>query len=120
MSLSNIDKDHMHDLFLSLKIDDNKLDILKYNSAQYAKLKSVIQQMEMLKIQAKNIIEEAKSQNELHNVKVNFKLVSGKTYYLYESKQGKYFSLIAPMEWDHSGKFIGKYFYDYDKQFIEL
>ena len=101
-------------------ISENKLDILKYNSAQYAKLKLVLHQMEMLKAQAKDIIEEAKSQNELHNVKVNFKLVSGKTYYLYESKQDKYFSLIAPMEWNYSDRFIGKYFYDYDKQFIQL
>jgi len=39
MSLSNIDKEHQENLFLSLQENQNTIDIIKANHSNYAKLK---------------------------------------------------------------------------------
>lgn len=131
MSLSNIDKNHSDNLFISLNqnknLDSNTIEIIKSNHSQYAQLKLLYFQMKHLESQAKEIIENAEKQNELHQIKKNFRLVSGETYHLYEEKNGdKYFSLLSPKEWNLSknnkkqkqNTYIGSYYYDYDKQFV--
>ena len=120
MSLSNIDKKHSNELLLSLFEDQNTIEIIKANHSQYSQLKLIAHQMQQLKQQAYSIIKDAEQQNDLHNIKKTFKLVSGTNYYLYQkNNKEKYFSLISPLEWkSNKDKFINKYYYDYDKQFI--
>ena len=135
MSVSNIDKDHSDNLFLSLNrgknIDSNTVEIIKSNHSNYAQLKLLYVQMKQLESHAKEIIENAEKQNELHQIKKNFRLVSGSKYYLYEKNGEKFFSLISKEEWgilknnnENNEKnkivFKGSYYYDYDKQFVLL
>ena len=119
MALSNISKEHLENLFISLHQNNNTIDIIKSNHSQYARLKQIAKQIQYLKNEAQDIIEEASIQNELHKIKKNFRLVSGNHYYLYQKDDlEKYFSLISPKEWENKDIFLGKYFYDFDKQFI--
>ena len=129
MALSNIDKGHLNELMLSLYEDDNKLEVIKSNHANFAQLKLLAQQMNSLKLQAKQIIENTELQNELHRIHKNFRLVSGNTYYVYYKDgeiDNKFFSLVSPEDWTQKRlteinmTFVGKYYYDYDKQFILL
>ena len=85
--------------------------------------------MNSLKLQAKQIIENTELQNELHRINKSFKLVSGNTYYVYYKNgeiDNKFFSLISPEDWtirrliENNMIFVGKYYYDYDKQFVLL
>ena len=122
MSITNISSSHLKDLMISLNQNENKLELLKSNHSQYAQLKLISNHMEMLKTQAKQILNEINIQNDLHSIHKNFQLISGNTYYLYSKNEHKFLSLISPQEWGDklTNKFEGKYFYDYDKQFIEL
>lgn len=119
MSITNISSSHLKDLMISLNQNENKLELLKSNHSQYAQLKLISQQMEMLKTQAKQILNEINIQNDLHSIHKKFQLISGNTYYLYSKNEHKFLSLISPEEWGNAltSKFEGKYFYDYDKQF---
>lgn len=132
MSLSKIDKNHMNSLLATLNNKDlNVIECIKNNHAHYAKLKQIDKQIEHLKKEAYSVIRDAETQNELHSIGKTFKLVSGNYYYLYskentnintntntDEKIKKYFSLISPLEWSNKDTFVGKYLYDYDKQFI--
>lgn len=125
MSLSKIDKNHMEGLLTALNNNHNNLlESIKNNHVHYSRLKQIDKQIKQLKIEALDIIKDSEFQNELHNLGSNFKLVSGNVYYLYEKEKSqsesrdKYFSLIAPSEWNNKDLFIGLYLYDYDKQFV--
>jgi hypothetical protein len=138
MSLSNIDKTHLEELCLSLNqhtnSSHNQIEIIKANHVQYARLKQIAKDMERLRNEALETINDANFQAELHAMKHTFKLTSGNTYYVYEKHNNqinqtnqtnqtnqKYLSLISPKEWsNNTDTFIGKYFYDYDKQFIKV
>ena len=132
MSLSNIDKTHLEELCLSLNQhtnnSHNQLEVLKSNHVQYARLKQIAKDMERLRNEAVEAINDANFQAELHAMKHTFKLTSGNTYYVYEKHNSetnqnneKYLSLISPKEWNsNTDTFIGKYFYDYDKQFVKV
>ena len=141
MSLSNISKIHLDDLLLSLNSHENnslnQLEIIKSNHSQFAQLKLIAKQMEMLRNEAREIINSSNLQNELHKVEKKCKIVSGNYYYLYEkqtesnknenepvNQREKYFSIISPEEWNSSNikfndLFLGKFYYDYDKQFTK-
>ena len=155
MSLSNISKIHLDDLLLSLNNNENnslnQLEIIKSNHSQFAQLKLIAKQMEMLRNEAREIINSSNLQNDLHKVEKKCKIVSGNYYYLYEkqnessksnenenenenekqneynqnlNQKDKYFSIISPEEWNSSNikfndLFLGKFYYDYDKQFTK-
>jgi hypothetical protein len=121
MSLSKIDKKHLNELILSLNNENqNKLEIIKTNHSNYGKLKMISEQINRLKMDALNLINDSIKQNELQNLNTTFKLVSGTNYYLYENNEKKYFSMIGPNEWNNKDRFISKFYYDYDKQFIKI
>ena len=122
MSITNIDKNHLNSLLLSLNKDDNYLEIIKSNHANYAKLKLIDKQMKMLKNEALEIINDIDFQQKLQNIKTKIKLVSGTNYYLYKnSKDELFFSIISNEEWiNNKCEFMGKYYYDFDKQFISI
>lgn len=121
MSLSNISKDHLENLFLSLTSNNvNSLENVKKNHVCYGQLKLIAKQMLALKNEALEIIEESNIQDQLQSINPPFKIVSGNHYYLYEKNDGqKYFSMISPEQWSNKDKFWGKYLYDYDKRFVK-
>ena len=97
MSLSTIDKNHMNDLLLSLNNSNNNfLELVKSNHVNYGKLQYISEQINRLKIDAVNIINNTIDQNEFHKIKIN--LTNGNYYYLYLKNDNKYFSLISPEE----------------------
>jgi len=123
MSLSNISKDHLDNLFLSLCSNNtNSIENIKKNHVCYGQLKLIAKQMMALKNEALEIIEESNIQDDLQSIKPNFKIVSGTHYYLYENKntKKKYFSLISPSQWHIKDKYLGEYLYDYDKIFVKV
>ena len=130
MSLSTIDKSHLDELMLSLYENDNALEAIKASHSDYAQLKLIAKQINMLKNEAKLVLDRSIIRSELEKIKKTFKLVSGNTYYIYEKHcesgyNNKYFSIISPEEWlngniEFKDIFIGKYYYDYDKQFVLL
>lgn len=121
MSLSTIDKDHMNNLLISMNFNQNNIEKIKFNYSTYSKLKLISKQINYLKNEAHEIIHDHNIQEELLSLNTPFKLVSGNTYYLYQkSNSKKYLSLISPKEWNNKDIFLSKFYYDFDKQFIEL
>ena len=121
MSLSTIDKNHMNNLLISMSFDQNNIEKIKFNYSTYSKLKLIAKQINHLKNEAYEIIHDHNIQEELLSLNIPFKLVSGNTYYLYQkSNLEKYLSLISPTEWNNKDIFLSKFYYDFDKQFIEL
>ena len=76
MALSNLDKNHVDGLLLSLRGNDNQIantiEAVKANHANYAQLKLISRQIEMLKQEALNIINNSISQSELHQISKTF------------------------------------------------
>lgn len=121
MSLSNISKNHLGELLkLSNNVNHNVLENIKKDHVSYTKLQFIHKQIEFLKKEALEIINNSETQNYLHIVKCGCKKVSGNYYYLYENNSEHFLSLIAPNEWNHNYIFKGKYYYDFDKQFIKI
>lgn len=121
MSLSNISKDHLENLFFSLTSHNvNSLENVKKNHVCYGQLKLIAKQIMALKNEALEIIEESNIQDQLQSINPSFKIVSGNYYYLYEKNDGqKYFSMISPEQWSNKDRFLGKYLYDYDKKYVK-
>ena len=74
---------------------------------QFGQLKLIAEQMEILKLQAKKIINDSYLQDELLLIKTAFKLVNGNIYYLYQNSTKKYFQLLSPQEWNNKDAFLG-------------
>ena len=65
-----------------------------------AKLQLIADQIRALQVQAREVLEETRRNQDLHRTQCNFKRQPGKVYHLYERGDGsRYFSLIAPEEW---------------------
>ena len=125
MSLSKIDKEHVNGLLLAINqqnVNHNSLEIIRTNYMQYGKLKYIAKQMEQLKKEAMEILEESHLQHELQNITCKCKKISGTTYHLYNDEKGKqYFSLVSPEEWNGKNKhtFVNSFYYDFDKTFVK-
>ena len=105
MALSNISKTHLDDLMLSLYENDNVIESVKASHSDYAQLKLIAKQINMLKAEADLIVKQSLIRSELEKIKKSFKLVSGNTYYVYENEhgnEGKYFYIISTNEWLNS------------------
>ncbi|XP_065164677.1 uncharacterized protein C1orf50 homolog isoform X4 [Atheta coriaria] len=80
-----------------------------------------IQQVQYLKQQAHQILQEAEKDAELHRVACNFTKVSGNVYHLYERQSGqKYFSMLSPEEWTSPHQYHGSYRLEVDQSWTEL
>lgn len=133
MALSNLDKDNLTRLFSMISVNnnlqENNLNSIKENYATYAKLEVILNQIENLKLQAKQIIDDHNNNIEINNIHCSFKKVPGTIYYLYEINGEKKLSLISNNEYsaylqpsssingNNNNKFLGKYLYNYDHQF---
>ena len=121
MALSNINKDTLERLFEMVNIrnketkDYNALTNIRSNYATYSKLEMIAKQMDFLKNEALNILSNHDLNDNLKEVKCNFRKVPGTYYYVYLNEQNqKLLSLVSPNEWCNSYKFIEKVYYDYD------
>jgi len=130
MALSNLDKDNLTRLFSMISVNnnlhENNLNSIKENYATYAKLEVILNQIENLKLQAKELIDNHNNNIEINNIHCNFKKVPGTIYYLYEMNGEKKLSLISNVEFStyldstsptSNNKFLGKYLYNFDHHF---
>ena len=124
MSLSNLNKDNITNLFemldLNSQIKEQELIVesVRSNYSTYGKLELISRQIMMLKNEALNILENHKMNLDFANIECNFKKAPGSYYYVYEKNNYKFLSIIAPNEWNViPGKFITKVLFDYDYNF---
>lgn len=122
MALSNLDKDNLTRLFQMININDysnnqNVLANIKNDYSNYGKLELIAKQISLLQNEALNIYNNYQFNSELNNIKCNFKKVPGTYYYLYETNNTKFLSLISNEEWCSYDKFISKVYYDFDYNF---
>merc|ERR1719174_1020620 len=84
-----------------------------------SKLQVIAEQVRFLQQQARNVLEEANLNKDLHHMACNFRKVPGKTYHVYLSSSGaKYLSMISPMEWGmNRPEFVGSYKLENDMTF---
>ena len=127
MALSNINKDTLERLFEMVNIRNNEtkeynaLTNIRSNYATYSKLEMIAKQMDFLKNEALNILSNHDLNDNLKEVKCNFRKVPGTYYYVYLNEQNqKLLSLISPNEWSNSYNFIEKVYYDYDYNFYKV
>lgn len=68
-----------------------------------AKLNQIMDQINFLKNQAKEIIMEAETNLQLHQASCAFEKRVGQVYYLYErDAESLYFSLLSPQDWNNN------------------
>jgi hypothetical protein len=88
-----------------------------------AKLQVIAEQIRALQEQARRVLEEARSDHELHNARCGFKRMPGKTYHLYRKPDGELeFSLLSPADWRHRppNAFVGSYRLEPDMSWTRL
>jgi hypothetical protein len=125
MSLSNISKEHLNQLIHIPNIEElnqhKMIKAIQRNSNNYGKLKVLLKQMEFLQNEIETLCLESVENDYLEDIDCSFKKIPGNTYYLYLKPNGqKFFSIIAPNEWNTKNKFLDKFFYDYDLTFQPL
>ena len=125
MSITNIDKKHLNQIIEIPNLNNlNKDKIIKSvqkNSNNYSKIKVLFKQIENIKKEIDEIIQESLEADELNNIKCNFKKNPGNYYYLYQKPDNElFFSILNPNEWNTENIFINKYFYDYDFSFVKI
>lgn len=77
-----------------------------------SKLKVISDQIKRLQDEAREVLEKAKSDQDLHRVKCNFKRIPGQTYHLYiKEDKSRYFSMLSPDDWqgEPPDVYIGPY-----------
>lgn len=124
MALTNLDKNTLTNLFNMLNTENRKKEYelinFKKNSNIYCQLNLISRQIENLKIEAFNLIDNFNINEELQAIECNIKKVPGTTYYLYSKNNKKFLSIISPSEWKNNElNYEGVYYFDYDYQFYK-
>ena len=122
MTLSNISNEHLDKLIQIPNIEElqqhKMVRAIQRNSNNYGKLKVLLKQMKNIRDEIETLCLESIEVDYLEEVDCNFKKIPGKSYYLYMKPDGqKFFSMIAPNEWNTKNRFLNEYFYDYDLTF---
>jgi hypothetical protein len=122
MTLSNISKEHLNQLISVPNIEElqqhKMIKAIQRNSNNYGKLKMLLKQMEYIQNEIETLCLESIENDYLEDIECSFKKTPGNSYYLYMKPDGqKFFSLIAPNEWNTQNRFLNEYFYDYDLTF---
>lgn len=125
MALSNLDSDNLTRLFQMINIDEysdnqNALSNIKNDYSNFGKLELIAKQISYLQNQAVEIYNNHQLTSEINEIFCNFKKAPGTIYYLYETNNIKFLSLISPKEWNSYDSFISKVLYDYDCNFKAL
>lgn len=87
------------------------------------KLQVIGEQIKFLQKQAKEILESASTNSELHKVPCNFVKVPGTIYHLYERPSGeKLWSMISPQEFGANNKneYLGSYRMEVDRSWTPV
>ena len=114
MALSNISKHHLNELIKSennqIISNHNHLSILKGNSSSLAKMTMLIRQLNFIKEEMSNVLEEANLNKILNNIETRFKKYPGNVYNLYKkTDDSMYLSLLSPEEFSTKDFFMGSY-----------
>ena len=121
MALSNLNKDNLDRLFSMLNINynenNNLTNSIKNEYVNYAKLQMIAKQMEFLKLEAQEILNNYDFNNQIKEIECKFKKVPGTYYYCYNHNNKKIISLISNEESNIFDEYICKLYYDYDYNF---
>ena len=115
MTLSNISKNHLNELIKSENSEiignHNYLSILKGNSSSLAKMTILIKQLNFIKEEMNNVLEEANLNKILNSIETRFKKYPGNTYHLYKKHTDDtfYLSLLSPKEFNTHDNYSGSY-----------
>lgn len=88
-----------------------------------SKLEFILKQIRNLQEEAKNIIEKAIEDAELHSIPCQFEKKPGEVYHLYQKPNGtKYFSLLSPTDWNNNPPhlFLGSFELKPDRSFEKV
>ncbi|ALP52224.1 hypothetical protein Tel_03155 [Candidatus Tenderia electrophaga] len=70
------------------------------NTRVSAKLQVIADQIRNLQAEAREVLESAQRDQDLHRAQCNFKRIPGRTYHLYQRNDGSnYFSMLGPDDW---------------------
>ena len=109
----------LENLIVALKDSNEHVKNIALN-----KLDVIGEQIKFLQNQAKEILEEAARNSELHKIPCNFVKVPGTIYHLYQRPQNgeKIWSMISPQEFGTSCKnrYLGSYRMEQDKSFTSV
>ena len=88
----------------------------------HSKLQQIADQIRFLQEQAKQVLEAAVHDGELHNAKCNFKKRPGTVYHLYRKAPGSTFvSMLSPEEWSSCPhEFLGSYKLEFDMSWTPI
>ena len=99
MSLSKIDKKHLNQLIsipnLNELENDKIVKAVQRNSNNYSKLKILFKQLENIKKEIEEVINDSVESQNLESIPCNFKKVPGKTYHLYQKPNQECFFFNA-------------------------
>ena len=124
MSINNIPKNTLQELFepmVNMNISKEAvIDQIKSNAVSYSKVNLILEQINFLKLQLNQTINDSILDINLHNVDCKFVKISGNVYHLYKDNNNNYyFSMLSKSNWNDKPPhiFIASYLYDYDKCF---
>merc|ERR1719231_37033 len=102
-----------------MNVNEQTVAVIKKDPPACAKLSLLGEQVELLKQQAQEAVEDAKLNQYLSQLTAGTvaKLVCGTMYYLYTQNEKEVLSRIASNEWANYDAYHGKYLYDYDFTF---
>lgn len=125
MALSNISKEHLNNLLEITNLNDldneKIIQSIQRNSNNYGKLKTLFRQLQFIKNEINEVLQESIVSNELEKIKCNLKKRPGNHYYLYLNKKNEhFFSILSPNDWDKYNEYLGEYLYDYDLTFNKI
>merc|ERR1719231_715779 len=102
-----------------MNVNEQTVAVIKKDPPACAKLSLLGEQVELLKQQAQEAVEDAKLNQYLSQLTAGkvAKLVTGTMYYLYTQNGKEVLSRIASHEWSNYDQYHGKYLYDYDFTF---
>lgn len=118
MSLSNMNKDVITRLMKMISCNnENELSAIKADHANFGKLNLLASQIQMLQIQAQEIVAQSKLNRHLKQINVTHTRVAGTVYHLYIQNKRDILSIIGPSEWSMYEKYSGAFLYDFDHTF---
>jgi len=82
------------------------------NTKVSSKLQVIADQIKALQEEARKVLEQAKTDQDLHRAHCNFKRIAGKVYHLYEKADGSlHFLMVGPEDWGGAPphRFAGSY-----------